>query len=391
MTYNRNSQYDKVKKLWKKIKRSDNLLKNISPKARLILSNVLYQIEKYGHAILTHYELSEITDTERRQNCNLIKQLADILDITFERSIVVNEKKYRDCYIFTKNENTDEILENPEEYFADLLDEDYPTSRKKLPDIAKKITRSFESPHIYNKKEIKNDNHDYQHNQFSTYKNFNSENIETKETKIIENSEINIANQEFVYTENEIENYEYAETPDYADVPIEVLEENIEYEPNPKEKGIAFVEKAESLNKTQTITSYYQNTEETVGRDGNTYQSPYLQDFRFTDHMINTAISRSNKKHYTSNKVWLIIRNILERKPDKLVYGGRQGVINYLVKAINGENDYKYKAQHPQTQEEKAQSMAEIQAEKQKAIDERYQMLLRGEVQSLSGAERYYG
>ena len=135
MKYNRNSQYDKVKKLWKKIKRADNLLKNISPKARLILCNVLYQIEKYGHAVLTHDELSEITDTERRQNCNLIKQLANILDITFERSIVINNKKYRDCYIFTKNENTDKILENPEEYFANLTSKNFPTSRKKFPDL----------------------------------------------------------------------------------------------------------------------------------------------------------------------------------------------------------------------------------------------------------------
>lgn len=76
--------------------------------------------------------------------------------------------------------------------------------------------------------------------------------------------------------------------------------------------------------------------------------------------MIQTAISRSNKTHYKSWRVWVIIRNILEKKPDKTVYGGRRGAINYLVKAINGEKDYQYEYKYPPTNEEPAISMAEI-------------------------------
>jgi hypothetical protein len=110
-------------------------MRGISKSAQDVLFAALYQIEKYGHAVLTHYKLSEITDTKHDQNCNLVKQLRFILDITFERSIIINDKKYRDCYIFTKNENTDKILENPEEYFANLLNKNSVTSPKKFSDL----------------------------------------------------------------------------------------------------------------------------------------------------------------------------------------------------------------------------------------------------------------
>lgn len=431
--YNRKKQSKNIIDDWDKIRRANDITRVLSKSSRHILSSVLYQINKYGHAVLTHYELSKITGTKHDQNCNLVKQLGFVLDITFERSIVINDKKYRDCYIFTKNENTDKILENPEEYFANLLGENSAPAPKKFGDIAEEIRCKTASLYIYNKKDKKRiDNHDNQYNQFSTYKNFSTENVETEGAKIVnaetvENSELPVAREECkvrkeyntetveqvetsiasdyvlrstMETEEYTDEDDYIEANDFTDIPMEVLEpptyeDDEEYEAKPESKPakVKFVESPESLKGTQDITSYHrkQRTVETVGKDGKSYNSLRLDHLRLEEEMLQEAISRSNKPNYATSRVVVIIRNILEKRPDTLIFGGRKGAINYLIKAINGENDYEYKAQNPQTQEEKAQSMAEIQAEKQKAIDERYQMLLRGEVQSLSGAERYYG
>lgn len=353
MIYNRNSQYDKVKKIWKKIKRADNLLKSISPKARLILSNVLYQIEKYGHAVLTHYELSQITDTERRQNCNLIKQLGFLLDITFERSIVIRDKKYRDCYVFSKNKNTEAILENPEEYFSNLLEENSVTSRKKLPDIAQKITRSPDPLHIYNKKEIKNnDNHDHK-NQFKNV-------VQSKVVESVKTEQPKIATKGIVETKE-----------------IGLAEKEDEDIPVPKTQKVEFVETVGSLHGKQDVTST-RSRGKVIGKDGKEHWTTPLVEFRYTDSLLEKIISLSNKrdnKDYTPARVKVIMRNILEKDPDKQIYGGRKGFINYMVKAVNGETEYS-----EDDDKNKVQSIAMIKAKKQQELAERLALYKQGKL-----------
>ena len=54
-------QYKSIQNNWSAIKRHNDTKKGIAPKARLILSSALYQIKKYGHAILTHDALVGVT------------------------------------------------------------------------------------------------------------------------------------------------------------------------------------------------------------------------------------------------------------------------------------------------------------------------------------------
>ena len=116
-----------------------------------------------------------------------------------------------------------------------------------------------------------------------------------------------------------------------------------------------------------------------------------LLNYVFTDAMLLEAIKASDKKHYTPKQVKVILRNLLEKYPGKIIFGGNRGFIKYLIKVINGEIDYEYQAKYHLSKLDKATTMAEIQAEKQKAIDKRFQLLLQGKVKSLSRAEEYYG
>lgn len=216
-----------------------------------------------------------------------------------------------------------------------------------LPPSIPEVTRDPSLPIKIRIKNTINDNHDYQHNQFLNSKNFRG-------TECVETGSIKVNNYKL------------------GKVSVNGLaKKECKVTSQAKKQATEFVKTPETLKETKETTSYKQKpkTIETVGKDGNTYQSPYLRDFRFTERMIDTAISRSNKPHYTHARVWVIIRNILERKPDKTVYGGKSGAINYLVKAIDGERDYEYEYKYPPTNEERAISMAEIQRQNQLKLE----------------------
>lgn len=129
-------QYKKIPNSWKYIRRHEEPTKGLSSKAIDILSVAMYQANKYNQAILTHKVLKDITGSLRDQNRRLIKQLGFIFNLEFSRCLVEGKKKYNDAYKLTFTKNAAEILENPEEYFAEFED--------KLPakDRSKKITTS---------------------------------------------------------------------------------------------------------------------------------------------------------------------------------------------------------------------------------------------------------
>ena len=189
-------QYKKIPNSWKSIRRYDQPTKTLSPKAMEILAVAMYQVNKYNQAILTHRVLKEITDRKKRQNRNLVNELGFIFNLEFSRCLVEGKKKYNDAYKLTFTKNAAEILENPEDYFAEFEDDiltkqgskieqqndkkdgaidgamnietsgnftsseskdraiNCATSGNKLPDMRQKITPSQELLHIYIKKLI---------------------------------------------------------------------------------------------------------------------------------------------------------------------------------------------------------------------------------------------
>jgi len=116
-------QYKKIPNSWRSIRRYDQPTKTLSPKAIEILAVAMYQVNKYNQAILTHKVLKDITGSLRDQNRRLIKQLGFIFNLEFSRCLVEGKKKYNDAYKLTFTKNAAEILENPEEYFAEFEDD----------------------------------------------------------------------------------------------------------------------------------------------------------------------------------------------------------------------------------------------------------------------------
>lgn len=140
-------KYRKLNDNWKYIRRYDDCNKVISEKARLILSQTLYRIQKYNIAILTHKTIAEITGKKVDQNRRLIKQLGLVFDIEFSRCLFVDDVKYNDVYKLSLTKKGEEILKNPKEYFEKF----YPKTDKKLAaktvkkaeiDISKKVNTS---------------------------------------------------------------------------------------------------------------------------------------------------------------------------------------------------------------------------------------------------------
>ena len=92
---------------WDKIKRANKKVKPIRQKsfflsspANKLLSAVIGKLRQGERVLLNHKYISTFTLVERRQNQNIIKELADILDITYHNSVTHNNKKYRYSYEF---------------------------------------------------------------------------------------------------------------------------------------------------------------------------------------------------------------------------------------------------------------------------------------------------
>jgi hypothetical protein len=91
---------------WDKIRRANRgnfsreKAKNLSKDAKAILAPVIQKLEKGERVFLNHKYISTITQCERGQNRNIIKQLESVLDITYHNCIIVEGKKHRHSYEF---------------------------------------------------------------------------------------------------------------------------------------------------------------------------------------------------------------------------------------------------------------------------------------------------
>ena len=103
---------------WKQIPRANNPNKALQSKAVSLLSTIVFKLQKNEVVVLNHNYLSRITDCEKDQNVNLLKQLDDILDIEFNAKIIINGKVRRNSYVIKHTEKGHAILEKAEVLLA---------------------------------------------------------------------------------------------------------------------------------------------------------------------------------------------------------------------------------------------------------------------------------
>ena len=113
---------------WDKIQRANRgnfsreKAKNLSKDAKAILAPVIQKLEKGERVFLNHKYISTITQCERGQNRNIIKQLETVLDITYHNSITVDGKKHRHSYEFAYYKQ--EIISQEKNSTAQFIERD---------------------------------------------------------------------------------------------------------------------------------------------------------------------------------------------------------------------------------------------------------------------------
>jgi hypothetical protein len=112
--------YDKINRNLKIIKRPFSLNKtfrgtHLSRGARALAVTYKNMINKSpnGKIFVTHSFISKITEAAERQNSRINKQLAEIFNITYYYSVIIDNKKYRNGFVIFFQENGQEILNNP--------------------------------------------------------------------------------------------------------------------------------------------------------------------------------------------------------------------------------------------------------------------------------------
>ena len=99
---------------WEQIPRANNPKKPLSPKAVNLLAVIVHKLRKNEASILNQNYLSRITKCEKDQNVNLIKQLDDVLDISYHVKTTIDGKVCRHSYVFKHTKKGQAIIESSE-------------------------------------------------------------------------------------------------------------------------------------------------------------------------------------------------------------------------------------------------------------------------------------
>jgi hypothetical protein len=102
---------------WEQIPRANNPLKPLQEKAVNLLSVIVHKLRKTDSVTFNHNYLTRITKSKKDQNVNLLKQLADILDISFHAKVTLGSSIHRNCYVITHTPKGRSIIENAKVLF----------------------------------------------------------------------------------------------------------------------------------------------------------------------------------------------------------------------------------------------------------------------------------
>jgi histidyl-tRNA synthetase len=97
---------------WEQIPRANAPNKLLQEKAVNLLSTIVSKLQNKEEVVLNHSHLTQITQCEKDQNVNLLKQLADILDISYHAKVTIRGKVFRCSYIIRHTETGYAVIDN---------------------------------------------------------------------------------------------------------------------------------------------------------------------------------------------------------------------------------------------------------------------------------------
>ena len=371
-----NSWYDK----WLDIKRACDPSKTIAHEAITFIATLEFLFTKNPDEIIFNKELlTKKCKQGPRQRSRFLAQLADIYKITPHTSYNYKGKKYHFIYSAKRTENSLAILKNPQEFYKNRQSKmtcieaksDLYTSQKCL------VSKSnLTSPYTANPSSSQG---------LPEHRNIIETNIETDLSDLCSSEDISfgiesqdLKNQDTHFvSSNQTEQEANTEFNNMSRVDRMIAKEQArrqrdELEGNSFEEVLARA-KADRDKEKITLAKQRETAQteppkvkawhtppqvqtepnDIHTKNGNVYHgNRLLNEFDFTDELIDAVRERSNKPHFSNNRIIAIMRNIVASNPKVRIWGGRQAFINYMVKAVNNEKEF--------TKEEKAQSLAEI-------------------------------
>lgn len=382
--------FDQIKRVAKFIGRANDPTKCIGNKnSKFLLANIADQINrsKTGVIFIDHDWISEITDCLTDQNLNLLKQLSDIFHFDYHRFIIFEGEKK--CYGYTVKYTDDGIerINNPELFYPQFFDQNLQNSCKKS-----SATRPKKYDYVAEEIRPRNRKNSAIHARVLN-RNLDILDINTDLSDLCSSEDISLCiegkdqkNQDTNFiSSNQTKPEAKAEFSNMSRVDRMIAKEQARRE-REELAGDSFEErlaraKADRDKEQLTLAKQQKPTEikqtdpdpncelleitkqeilhakeqqnDIHTKNGNVYHSnKLLNEFDFTDELINAVREKSNKPHFPNSRIIAIMRNIVASNPKVRIWGGRQAFINYMVKAVNNEKEF--------TKEEKAQSLAEI-------------------------------
>ena len=379
-----NSWYDK----WLDIKRACDPSKTIVHEAITFIATLEFLFTKNPDEIIFNKELlTKKCKQGPRQRSRFLAQLADIYEITPHTSYDYKGKKYHFIYSAKRTENSLEILKNPQEFYKNCRSKmsaisdknDLHTSQKCLVSPTNLTTTYTANPSSSQG--------------LQEHRNLIETNIETDLSDFCSSDDIsfcietkNLKNQDtYFVSSNQTELEANTEFPNMSRVDRMIAKEQARREreelagesfeerlakakaDRDKERlALAKQQKPTEIKQTepdpncellevvkQEILHAKEQQNDIHTKNGNVYHgNRLLNEFDFTDELIDAVREKSNKPHFPNSRIIAIMRNIVASNPKVRIWGGRNAFINYMVKAVNNEREF--------TKEEKSQSLAEM-------------------------------
>ena len=369
--------YDQITRAAKFITRANERNKTLGNKqGKTLLTSLADRIKssKNGEIFIDHDWISTITDCLPEQNTNIMGQLADILDFKYRRSVVFEGKKRHYGLIVKFTHDGQKRLTNPELFYDVPSPQKAQKTSKVTPKKIEVMTEKNRSSTIYTRDITRNikdlsdlcssedmsfgiESQDLKNQ--DTY--FNSSNQTEQEA----NTEFNnmtrmdrmIAKEQARRQRDALEGNSFEERlareiakRDQEQLALAKQQETAQTQREPP-KVISCQESQKPQEQKPIQVQIEPNDIHT--KNGNVYNNNILlNEFDFTDELIDAVREKSNKPHFSNGRIIAIIRNIVASNPKVRIWGGKNAFINYMVKAVNNEKEF--------TKEEKSQSLIEM-------------------------------